>query len=282
MMKRLAVLLTALLLMCTGCLAEYDEEEAYAPGLEETFAGADAEGEVPDVTVSGTVAVREPLTRDQLMDFFTDSVFVGDSVSQRFRTYVKDNRKDEPNLLSNAKFLTVQSYTLFTASKNYVSTKHANLTYGGKEMSLCRIMGQMKPRRLFILLGINDFIGEKIDKGIEYVTRLVSLVKKYSPDTIIYFQSLTPVTRNFCRKKDYRTLWDNYNAALRDLSETVDFTYVEIAERLKDDEGYLPDDWSTDREYHVNSKGIPVWIDELLDFAQEQYDLGLWEPEGTK
>ena len=154
-----------------------------------------------------------------------------------------------------------------------------NLTYNGREMSLCMIMGAMKPKRVFILLGINDYIGEKIDKGMEYVTRTVELIHKYAPGTEVYFQSLTPVTRNFCQKKDYRTLWDEYNAALKKLSETVDFTYVEIAERLKDEEGYLPDDWSTDREYHVNNKGIPVWIDELLDFAQLRYEQGLWTPD---
>ena len=74
-------------------------------------------------------------------------------------------------------------------------------------------------------------------------------------------------------------MWDEYNEALKKLSETVDFTYIEIAAGLKDEEGYLPDEWSTDREYHVNNKGIPIWIDELLDFAQQQYEQGLWTPE---
>ena len=268
MLKRLLILLTALALLCGGCLAEDEEEDII---LEGEWAAAIAQEEE---------AASERLPRETLMTFFTNSVFVGDSVSQRFRTYTKDMRVSDPAFLSDAKFLTVQSYMLFMASKNYVSQKSANLTYRGRDMSLCQIMGQMKPARVFILLGINDYIGEKIDKGMEYVTRTVELIHKYSPDTKIYFQSLTPVTRNFCRRKDFRTMWDEYNVALKNLSETTDFTYIEIAERLKDEEGYLPDDWSTDREYHVNNKGIAIWVEELLDFAQSQYEQGLWTPEG--
>ena len=272
MLKRLTLLLAVLALLCPCCLAEEEEDEFFfsVPVPEETVQQEEAQ----------EAHKKERLSRETLMSFFTDSAFVGDSVTERVRTYVKDQRKEEePGLLSNAKFLVKQSYMLFMASKNYVSQKSANLTYNGREMSLCNIMGAMKPKRVFILLGINDYIGEKIDKGMEYVTRTVELIHKYSPDTEIYFQSLTPVTRNFCKRKDFRTMWDEYNEALKKLSETVDFTYIEIAAGLKDEEGYLPDEWSTDREYHVNNKGIPIWIDELLDFAQQQYEQGLWTPE---
>ena len=278
MLKRLILLLTVLALLCSCCLAEEEEDDFFFSADGSETAAQEEAAEDP-AAVLAEAPVKERLPRETLMTFFTDSVFVGDSVSERVRTYVKDQRKVEPGLLSNAKFLVKQSYMLFMASKNYVSEKSANLTYNGREMSLCTIMGAMKPKRVFILLGINDYIGEKIDKGMEYVTRTVELIHKYAPGTEIYFQSLTPVTRNFCKKKDYRTLWDEYNAALKKLSETVDFTYVEIAERLKDEEGYLPDEWSTDREYHVNNKGIPIWIDELLDFAQQRYEQGFWTPE---
>ena len=282
MLKRLILLLTVLDLFCPCCLAEEEEDELFFPFSGNEPAAQEQGADVPAQTPAPAVPeapAKERLPRETLMTFFTDSVFVGDSVSERVRTYVKDQRKVEPDLLSNAKFLVKQSYMLFMASKNYVSQKSANLTYNGREMSLCMIMGAMRPRRVFILLGINDYIGEKIDKGMEYVTRTVELIHKYAPGTEVYFQSLTPVTRNFCQKRDYRKLWDEYNAALKKLSETVDFTYVEIADRLKDEEGYLPDDWSTDREYHVNNKGIPIWIDELLDFAQLRYEQGLWTPD---
>ena len=214
MLKRLILLLTVLALFCPSCLAEEEEDELFFPfsGNEPAAQEQGAES-VPEE--SAAAPAKERLPRETLMTFFTDSVFVGDSVSERVRTYVKDQRKEEPDLLSNAKFLVKQSYMLFMASKNYVSQKSANLTYNGREMSLCMIMGAMKPKRVFILLGINDYIGEKIDKGMEYVTRTVELIHKYAPGTEVYFQSLTPVTRNFCQKKDYRKLWDDYNAALK-------------------------------------------------------------------
>ena len=269
-MKKLLCFLTALFLfLAPVCLAQEEEEEEtlffLSPSAPETEAAQ--ESSVP------------ALSDEVLMRFFEDSVFVGDSVSQRFRTYTKDRRVEEPAFLSNAKFITVQSYLLFTASKNFVSSKSSNLTYQGQEMSLCMIMGKMKPKRVFILLGVNDYIGEKIDKGMEYVERTVDLIHKYAPDTKIYFQSLTPVTRTFCQKYDYRFMWDQYNQALKRLSETVDFTYVDIAEKLKDENGYLPGELSTDGEYHLNNRGVEIWVEQLLDFVRSQYEQGLWSPE---
>ena len=262
-MKRLTALLLCLTLLCAVPLR----------------AGATQEEEEEETLAFSIPAAIERLPDETLMGFFTDSVFVGDSISQRFRTYTKDRRVEEPGFLSNAKFLVTQSYLLFVASKNYVSKVSSNLTYQGQEMSLCMIMGKMKPKRVFILLGVNDYIGEKLDKAEEYVTRTVSLIHKYSPDTQIYFQSLTPVTRTFCKRKDYRTMWDQYNVLLKGLSETNDFTYIEIAQGLKDDEGYLPEALAMDKEYHLNNAGVEIWVSELLDFAQSQYEQGLWAPE---
>ena len=74
-------------------------------------------------------------------------------------------------------------------------------------------------------------------------------------------------------------MWDQYNVLLKGLSETNDFTYIEIAQGLKDDEGYLPEALAMDKEYHLNNAGVEIWVSELLDFAQSQYEQGLWAPE---
>lgn len=229
--------------------------------------------------LSGISTARgETLTQEQLISFYEDSVFVGDSITRQFHTYMNEKKKTEPGFLFPVKYLTAQSYMLYTASRKNPTTRGTVLTYKGSEMPLCRILEKMKPRMAFILLGVNDYAGEQIEKHIGYCERIVELTAEFAPETKIVFFSLTPVTRSFCRKKDYRTMWDEYNKALEEKCAEMGAGFVDIATPLKDEEGYLPGEYSSDGQYHMNDKGLQIWFDCLMDYAQEQYDQGLWAP----
>ncbi len=234
---------------------------------------------VCSVFPASSETAMERLTDEQLVSYYKNSVFVGDSITAQLLVYVREQQQKDPHFFEGVKFLTAQSYFLYTASRKNLRSGAANLKYRGREMPLCAILKEMKPPKAFILLGVNDYIGEQIEKGIGYDERILDLAAEYSPDTEIIFESLTPVTPAFCRKKDYRTLWDEYNKALKDMCETRGAGYVDIASRLKDKDGYLHKDYSSDGKYHLNPKGLKLWIDALLDYAQTQYELGLWAPE---
>ena len=50
--------------------------------------------------------------------------------------------------------------------------------------------------------------------------------------------------------------------------------------RMKaDEEGFLYTQYSSDGRCHLNAKGLKLWVDALLEYAQAQYDAGLWTPE---
>lgn len=226
-------------------------------------------------------AAAERLTDQQLYSYFNGSVFIGDSITAQLLVFVREKQKKEPEFFAGAKFMTAQSYSLYTASRKNLMSDAINLKYQGSEMPMCRILQKMNPRRALILLGVNDYIGEKIEKGVGYCERILDLTAEFAPDTQIIFQSLTPVTVSFCRKKDYRTMWDQYNEALKAMCGERGTPYVDIATPLKNADGYLDKAFSSDGKYHLNEKGLQIWIDVLLDFAQEQYDKGLWVPEET-
>lgn len=222
---------------------------------------------------------KEKLTEAQLVSYYKNAVFVGDSITAQLLVYVREQQQKDPHFFEGVKFLTAQSYFLYTASRKNLRSGASNLKYRGQEMPLCAILKEMKPAKCLILLGVNDYIGEQIEKGIGYDERILDLAAEYSPDTEIIFESLTPVTPKFCRKKDYRTLWDNYNAAMREMCERRGAGYIDIATSLKNEDGYLNEAYSSDGLYHLNPKGLKLWIEALLDYAQTQYELGLWAPE---
>lgn len=224
----------------------------------------------------------ERLTDAQLISYYKDAVFVGDSITAGLLVYVREKQEKDPHFFEGVKFLTAQSYLLYTASRRNLLSGKANLRYRGQEMPLCAVLKQLKPTKALILLGVNDYIGEEIEKGIGYDERILDLAAEFCPDTEIIFQSLTPVTASFCRKKDYRTMWDHYNEALQEMCQRRGAGYIDIATRLKDEKGYLNKDYSNDGKYHLNDDGLKLWIDALMDYAQAQYELGLWTPEGSR
>ena len=201
---------------------------------------------------------------------YEDAVFVGDSVTQGLRAYLKTLGGDAPAGFSGARFLTAQSYMLYVASRKNLLEGHANLFFGGEACTLQKAVKKLQPGWLFVLLGLNDYAGEDVDKHIGYARRLIMLVREVSPDTRIVFQSLTPVTRAFCRKKDYRTLWQDYNTSLAKMCEEENVIYLDIGQDMTDEEGYLKEEFAQDGLCHLNDEGNRAWVEALRRFAEEE------------
>lgn len=103
---------------------------------------------------------------------------------------------------------------------------------------------------------MNDYIGEKIEKGMGYVTTIVKGVRDCSPETKIVFFSLTPLTKRFSKKRDLQKLWDKYNLALEEKCAKLQVFYLDIATPLKGKDGFLPLSYSSDQEFHLNKSGL--------------------------
>ncbi len=221
----------------------------------------------------------EEWTQKQLLSYYEGSVFVGDSITGQLKNYVTEKRYDDPDYMQNTRFLSTTSYFLYTASRKLLLEDANNLVLAGKERPLYEIIEILQPRRVIILLGVNDLVGEKIEKGVGWCERIIDLAAEASPDTQVVFESLTPVTPDFRHQAGYQALWDEYNAALEDMCLRRGAGYIDVATPLKGEDGYLRPDYCRDGEYHLSDAGLEVWLDALADYARQQYDLGLWMPE---
>lgn len=223
------------------------------------------------------VPERAPLEKEELLPFFKNALFVGDSVTRQLRVYV-NTRREEGNFDFESNFVCATSYSLYAASRRTTSGVSVVLTYHGSETPMFRVVEKEQPHTVFILLGVNDYIGEKIDRGIEFVEHIVDQIGEVAPQTRIVFISLTPVTRKFCNKKDYQPLWDKYNVALKETCERRGADYLDLATPLKDEDGYLTEAYSSDGLYHLSTDGMDIWLDVLMNYAQKQYLEGNWTP----
>jgi lysophospholipase L1-like esterase len=127
---------------------------------------------------------------------------------------------------------------------------------------------RFKPSKVFILIGINDLSkGIPEDVILENMFLIVTQIKKASPKTQIFVQSLLPVNptfKNFPKGYDVMEGIVTINTQLSKISRRFNYTYVDIYKNFLDKEGNLDASMSPDG-LHLNASGYKHWIKILKD-----------------
>ena len=221
-------------------------------------------------------AMAEHVTDDDLLRFYDDCAFFGDSRMEAFRRYRSFVHQTDEDFLSKTDIICRSSMSLYAGSRQYLSGDYY-FSYNFVDDTMYAIAEKIRPRRIFILLGLNDEVATKIEKGMSWVEDIIRNMQNYSPDSELYFFSETPVTPKYCKEKDlpgYQEKVDEYNRALKETCEKNGANYVELAEMLKGEDGYLNPEYASDGMCHLNDEGIQVWIQCLKDYAREQAGAG--------
>ena len=225
------------------------------------------------------IAYADRLDDSTLLSFYADSVIFGDSRLQAFRRYVQQMRKTDETFLKTLAIAPAESISLYAASMG-ISSDAVGFTYRGGG-TMYSIAERVHARKVFIMLGLNDPVGIKADKAVAWIIKIINWMGKVVPDAEVYFFSETPVTKKYGVKKNrpnYQTQLDAYNEILKETCEQNGGHYIGMAEAFKGEDNYLKEEYSTDKICHLNNDGVAVWIQCMKDYAQEQYDLGLWDP----
>ena len=123
-----------------------------------------------------------------------------------------------------------------------------------------------QPKKLFILLGIND-IGKDIpDSVIAYnYFKIIKQVKERSPATKIYVQSilpLNPTLKNFPQHYDKGEHIPRVNAMLKANAASMGYTYINLQPLFVDAQNRL-DTKYTYEGLHLKPEAYVVWVDYL-------------------
>lgn len=230
-------------------------------------------------------ASAERLDDNTLLSFYDDSIFIGDSRMQAFRKYVALMRETDEDYLASATIVAAESIGLYIASTKYIPEEGIAFSFRGMRLTTFEIAEMVQPRKIFVLLGLNDQAPKNPDSAMGWVEAFVRRMGEAVPYAEVYFFSETPVTPLFGRKNnlpDYPDQLDVYNARLKETCEKCGAHYIEIAEALKGEDNLLKPEYSSDGVCHLNSDGVGVWVQCMKDYAQEQFDLGLWDPYAEK
>ncbi|MEG2054266.1 MAG: GDSL-type esterase/lipase family protein, partial [Oscillospiraceae bacterium] len=191
-------------------------------------------------------------------EYFADAVFVGDSLADGFRVYLKDM------LPPTARYCTAKSMSPLS-----FLTSTWDLDKDGVATAPLDDIGRLPARKVYIELGINSLANNQSDDVIlKYYGELIDQVRVRQPTALVYVQSVTPTT-----KKKAEEMPDKYarerivglNNQLAALAVQKGVVFVDLHEVLEDAEGYLNTElcWPKPDGFHMAPKGYEVWLDYL-------------------
>ena len=196
--------------------------------------------------------IFEPVPRSEKApdDYFYDAVFVGDSITTGIEIY---------NILPGAKVLAHTGINIDTILyKQVIKTADGNIT-------IPKALEQYDAGKIYIMMGSNGIAWLDIKTFISKYSAFIDLVKDMHKDSIIYIQSIPPVTASkaaadpaYSNKKI-----DDYNIALSRLAAEKNVLYLDIASALKNENGARPEEASPTDGMHFLPAYYQKWFDYL-------------------
>ena len=182
--------------------------------------------------------------------FDSSVAFIGDSRTQGFIMY---------NGLSK-----VQDYSYIGLMVDTAVSKKIVKTSNGEKITLLQDMKNKDIKSVYIMLGVNE-LGWSYPQVFKLkYGELVDEIKKVKPNCHIYLQSILPVTKS---KDQSDKIFNNtnitkFNQLVQEVAKEKNITYLDVQSALKDENGYLPEEASTDG-IHINKKYCEKWLEYL-------------------
>lgn len=302
-MKKVFIILCACILITSsvlgGCGAgdtEATANETSAQTTEQTTEEQTTETAEPteEITAQATESVDEvsgteptaaerttedsPVTYEytQVDDsYFDDAVFIGDSISYGLELYVIGKRAEGETVLGNGTFLTSGSLS-YGNSLWDVSDESVHPTYNGEKMKLEDAIAQIKPGKIYILLGTNDVALYGVEQTVINADTEISRMLEASPGAQIFIMSTTPkyspAESGVDGELNNKSI-DELNAAMKQFAIDKGYNFMNIAPLFKDETGGLLADYCSDKEgmgIHFTSTAYDIWIDFLYQYGKQQ------------
>lgn len=132
------------------------------------------------------------------------------------------------------------------------------------------------PSKIFLLIGTNDFIDQKTtDQICKNIKEIIELIQKNRPYAEIYLESIYPINDTDNKKINHKMVNNRtnkkiskINTELEEYAKENDITYIDIYDKLIDEDGNLDLDY-TNEGLHLSEKGYEVVTEELEKYIKE-------------
>lgn len=189
-------------------------------------------------------------------DYFSDAVFVGDSIS--YSLMVRELRT---NALGHPMFLARKNVGVRNLLEYIV-----NPNYQGMDMPIEEAIAACGKKKVFFMLGMNDMGYQTAEETALRYEKLIDRIQKKNPDVEIIIQSCIPVYRD-APFDGYNDKIDQFNALVSEIAEEKNCKYLDLAAYIEDSGNAMVGDFMADYDGHMNEMGSDTWLAVLKAFA---------------
>lgn len=211
----------------------------------------------------------EGLTQEELVKYYGESVFVGDSIMVGFRNYCA--KQEEGSFLRGIQFLAAGSYSAFNATKP-VTANNVHPLYKGKKYQVWDAVSLTGAKRVFLLLGMNDISILGLEGARDQYKSVIDKILEENPDVEIHVLSVTYTLKNKGKGKLNNKNIDAYNVLLQEMAEENGWGYMDVNTPISDGNGNLAAGYCSDGFVHLSPSAYSVWTTVLEDYANAQHE----------
>lgn len=220
----------------------------------------------PKPTVKPVKGETLGVSNTEINQYYSDSVFIGDSVMYGFQLYCMRQPK---GFLGSPDFLCAESFSARWALLP-VSGKSVHPKYQGVKRSIWDSVSLIKPKRVFFFFGLND-VGGGVDNAYNNYMKVIKQFKEKFPNIEINFVSTTPMYKGSELKNLNNKNINTLNSRLIKYCKTdKNAHFFDIASYLKDGDGCLAKQFCSDRYVHQTNSAYKVWEARLKEYAAQR------------
>ncbi|SFG16563.1 GDSL-type esterase/lipase family protein [Oribacterium sp. WCC10] len=272
--KAMLIALASSMIISSGIISMADETSGSAQtAVTETSAAT--ENSTGAQTTEAQELASDPVLNAQedqrVVDFYKDSVIIGDSVADGFNKYAL-KRSANP-LLANLKFFTQARYSIHDEIQPIGTEGVNHLWYGGAQHYAPELVALSGARHVYLSLGLND-VKMRPSEVLANYKSLIESIAAANPAVDITIISTTYIYPDAQTKLSGIKSWafDNdtvrkLNTSMQELAAEKGYGYIDIANRLADANGNLDPKYCTDKYIHQNADAYVVWVQCLREYA---------------
>ena len=277
--KAALIVAAASMIITSGLVSLADGPSAgTAETTAETTAAAETTAETTQDASNSTAASdlsSDPVLNAQedqrAVDFYKDSILIGDSVADGFKRYCI--ARNQNPMLANINFQTQARYSIHDEIQPIGTEGVNHLWYGGAQHYAYELVSLVGAKHVYLSLGLNDIKGRPSEVLANYKS-LISSIASANPAADITIISTTYIYPDAQTKLSGIKSWafDNdtvrkLNTSLQELCTANGYGYIDIANRLADANGNLDPKYCTDKYIHQNADAYVIWVQALREYA---------------
>ena len=202
------------------------------------------------------------LSEKMTESWFSDAAFVGDSITIGWKNY-------------NNLMLDFFGQTRFFCEGGYgvghaldpISDTSIHPVFAGEQHLVWDILNMTEAKKVFLLLGMNDLTLFGVNGTAEKYEQVIDEIRAHVPGIQIYVISAMYMYRGSERDKLNNANIFEFNKKLVDICSKKGIEFINIASHLIDEDGFLTDEYCSDKYVHQTYKAYAVWGNILRSLA---------------